>query len=71
MKITKQPSGMDFQQPLLNKVLRIHVAVMSSSRKSDDGSRQDNVARSVHDAKTRKLLPYNNWRCRILRKFWS
>lgn len=65
MKILKQPRGFDFEQPLLNRVLRVHAsltheveAVSGSYRKWFD----------YYDAETRCLLPNNNWRVKIIRK---
>lgn len=65
MKILKQPKGYDFEQPLLNKLLRVHVALMygyeSVSGRSDS-------SRTFYDAETREVLSYSNWRVKLIRK---
>lgn len=66
MKIRKQPSGFDFNQPLLNKILRVHVALMY---RSESVSGQSDSSRTFYDAKTREVLSYSNWRVKLIRKF--
>lgn len=65
MKILKQPSGMDFTQPLLNKLLRVHVAIMHSANLVR-GSSSTEI--TFYDSKTRSVLSRRNWRVRIIRK---
>ena len=66
MKIRKQPSGMDFNQPLLNKILRVHVALMYYS---ESVSGQSDSSRTFFDSKTREVLGYSNWQVKLIRKF--
>jgi len=66
MKIRKQPIGYDFEQPLLNKILRVHVALMYSR---EFVSRRSDSSRDYFDAKTRRLLPYNNWRVKLIKRY--
>jgi tRNA A-37 threonylcarbamoyl transferase component Bud32 len=65
MKIFKQPSGMDFTQPLLNKVLGVHVALMHEAELVRGNS---STSKTFYDAKTREMLDWSNWRVRLIRK---
>lgn len=66
MRILKQPNDMDFTQPLLNKVLRVHVALMYEHTQTSDS-----MSRTFYDAKTREVLPWSNWRVKFIRRFGS
>lgn len=66
MRILKQPSGMDFKQPLLNKLLRVHVSLMHTATQ-----RNSYTERTFHDAESREVLPSTNWRVKVIKRIGS
>lgn len=69
MKILKQPSRWSFQQPLLNRVLRVHALVMLTRKMDDDFNvKSAKTAMEYYDAKTRSRLDPLNWRVKLIRK---
>lgn len=68
MRIFKQPIGYELEQPLLNKILRVHVSTTFSAEAI---SGRSEVSREYYDAKTRKWLNRRNWRVRIIKKLGS
>lgn len=67
MKILKQPQGYDYGQPLLNKFLRVHVALMHNARRVNDYDRTW-TNRTFYDAETREILTDSNWRVKLIKK---
>lgn len=68
MNILRQPNNYHFDQPLLNRVLGVYVAIMHSGRIYDDGIRRESTSITFYDFKTREVLDYSSWRVKIIRR---
>jgi hypothetical protein len=68
MKIRKQPTLFNHEQPLLNKILRVYVVTAAGARRSLSGTRSWG-GYAFYDSKTRKELDILNWRVKLVKRF--
>lgn len=70
MRILKQPSKWNFEQPVLNRVLKVHAMIMETRRMNEHYTvRNRKLSIEYYDARTRSRLDYNNWRVKLIRRF--
>lgn len=70
MRFLKQPRGYEIEQPLLNKLLFVHVSLEYHSR-SIGGDVKSSAYRYYFSSRTRLMLSDKNWRVRIIKKIGS